>query len=203
MKKNNFGGLLVAFDGPKGAGKTTLVKHVESALIEKKVSVWTTKEPSDTPFGKFIRPFSEEIESEGLACLIAAHRYHQLKTQIIPKLKNNYVILTDRYRLSSLILQRMDGVDTKYIFSINEKIIMPDIQIAVSADENILRERIAKREWITRFEQGNRTTEELRYLDEGCKILCDFGVSVISLDNSENLYENVQLINECILEKVL
>jgi dTMP kinase len=202
MIKNRYGGLLVAFDGPKGAGKSTLVKQIENTLFQKGIDVWATKEPSNTPFGEFIRPFSEEIESEGLACIIAAHRYYQLKNAIIPRLKNNCVVLTDRYILSSLILQRMDGVDARFIFNINEKIIMPDIQVAIYASEDILKERIGKREWLTRFEKGNRTFEELRYLKEGEYMLHDFEIDIINLDNSDNLSENILFIAERICEKL-
>lgn len=34
MRRNNDKGLFVAFDGPSGVGKSTLIQHTQNALIE-------------------------------------------------------------------------------------------------------------------------------------------------------------------------
>jgi len=200
MNKNNYGGLFVAFDGPKGVGKTTLIRCVKEDLIEKGIDVWTTKEPTNTPLGEFTRDISETLKYEGLACLIAADRYQHLNNEIIPKLSAKCVVMTDRYILSSLILQRMDNVDVNFILSIHANIIIPDIQFVVTADENIIQKRLnSRKKFITRFENGNRTNEELQYLYDGEKILHDIGFKTVMADNSGELFNSVSLISNHIV----
>lgn len=200
MKKNNFGGLFVAVDGPNGVGKSTLIRHVKSVLSENDVDVYVTKEPTDTPLGSFTRQIAESIGNESLTCLVAADRYQHLNNEIIPELTAKHVVITDRYILSSLILQRMDSVDAEFILAANKNIILPDLQIVVTADEGVIQTRLNERKQLTRFEQGNRTSEELMFLEEGVRTLCNFKVKMITIDNSSNLFDNVSIIAKYIAE---
>lgn len=117
MKDNLFGGKLIAIDGPNGVGKSTIIAAVEKKLLLHKVDVFVTKEPTNSELGCFLRNFSEKKKGLGLACLVAADRYEHLKNEIIPMLEQKKVVITDRYILSSIILQGMDGVDTKFILN--------------------------------------------------------------------------------------
>jgi dTMP kinase len=201
MLKNAYGGLFVAFDGPKGVGKTTLIEHIKAQLIKNNVNVWTTRTPSDTKLGRFVRQIAETVRHESLACLIAADRYHQLHIEVIPQLLAKRVVITDRYILSSLILQRLDNVDSDFILTIHKNLIMPDLQVVVTAHESIIRTRLNERKkFVTRFEEGNRTSEELQYLCEGVEMLRTLGIKIITLDNSGEFTASVSFITNHILE---
>ena len=116
MRKNSYDGKLVAIDGPNGVGKSTIIAAVAKKLqLLYAVDVFVTKEPTSTELGAFLRSFAEEEKGLGLACLVAADRYEHLKNEIIPMLEQRKVVITDRYILSSFILQGMDGVNTKFI----------------------------------------------------------------------------------------
>lgn len=194
MRKNKYSGLFVAFDGPNGVGKSTLIEYVQTDLVKKGINVWITKEPTNTQLGNFTRQIAETLESESLTCLVAADRYQHLGNEIIPNLKEKQVVLTDRYILSSLILQRMDNVDVDFILATNKNIILPDIQIVVTADQDVIQARLNERERLTRFEQGKRTSEELHFLKEGAEILKNLGVEIIIIENSGDLSTNVSAI---------
>ena len=201
MLKNDYGGLFVAFDGPKGVGKTTLVERVKDQLIKNDVNVWTTRTPSDTELGMFVRQIAETVKHESLACLIAADRYHHLHTDIIPQLLAKRVVITDRYVLSSLILQRLDNVDSEFILTIHKHLIMPDLQVVITADESMIQTRLTERKKIvSRFDEMNRTSEEIRYLHEGAKMLCSLGIKTITLDNSSDFDAGASFITNYILE---
>ncbi len=202
MKKNNHKGLFIAFDGPNGVGKSTLIQHTRNALIENGIKVWTTKEPTNTPLGEFTRQIAETLGNESLTCLVAADRYQHLNCEILPLLEKEQVVITDRYILSSLILQRMDDVDVDLILSINSGIVLPDIQIVVKADQDIIQSRLNNREQLTRFELGQRTSEELFYLKEGVEILKNLGVEIIEIENSGDIYPNISYIVEYIRKAV-
>ena len=49
----------------------------------------------------------------------------------MPQLEKGKIVITDRYVLSSLILQRMDEVSEEFILALNNEIVQPDLQIAV------------------------------------------------------------------------
>ena len=188
---NDFGGLFVAFDGPNGVGKSTLIEKVCANLEHLSVDIWVTKEPTNTLLGEFTRQIAESLEGESLACLVASDRYCHLRDEVIPKLKNDYLVITDRYILSSLILQRMDNVNKEFILAINEKVILPDLQIVVTADKKAIQTRLSERNNLTRFERGQRTDEELAFLREGVNELSRLGTEVIEIDNTGGLNDSV------------
>ena len=119
MYKNKDTGKLIAFDGPNGAGKSTLIRAVQARLSEMNINVHVTKEPSDSKIGTFTRNVAELFSGNALACLVAADRYAHVEREILPQLKQGTIVITDRYVLSSLILQPMDGVDIDFIEKIN------------------------------------------------------------------------------------
>lgn len=200
MRKNSYDGKLVAIDGPNGVGKSTIIAAVAKKLqLLYAVDVFVTKEPTGTELGAFLRSFAEEEKGLGLACLVAADRYEHLKNEIIPMLEQRKVVITDRYILSSFILQGMDGVNTKFILDINDEIIKPDLQVALFADEKTIQSRLGERENLTRFEKNNQSGCELKYMNLGIKILMDLKTNILNINNQCDLDSNVDKIVSAIL----
>ena len=194
MKNNDYKGVFVAFDGPNGAGKTTLIKLVEERLKELGMDTLVTNEPTDTNLGRFVREFSETHNGVSLACLVMCDRYEHLNNLIIPALNKGKLVICDRYVLSSLIFQAMDGVDTGLIMSICSEMPKPDLQIAVYADEDTLKKRLSNRVCLTRFEKENQSKNELYFTQEGIKLFEIAGIPVLDINNTEQLEYNVDLI---------
>ena len=48
-------GFFITFEGGEGAGKSTLIHHLEAFLCKKGASVLVTREPGGTPFGEEVR----------------------------------------------------------------------------------------------------------------------------------------------------
>ena len=207
MKKNKTKGFFIAIDGPNGVGKTTLLEaigeSVKKRIKNEKILVYKTKEPTDSVLGRFIRKISEKITGNSLACLVVADRYEHLKNEIMPELEKGKIVITDRYILSSLILQVIDGVKDNFILNLNSKIIKPDLQLAIFADEKVIQERLEQREKLTRFEKNNQSRKELINMQKGIeklkklkiKVLC-----VICVNNSDNLESNVEKITNYIID---
>lgn len=194
MIDNKYKGLLVALDGPNGAGKTTLINALKEELENNGYDICITNEPTETDLGKCVRKFAEEHEGISLACLVAGDRYEHLNNIIIPEFEKGKIVIIDRYILSSLILQEMDGVETDFILNINSEIIKPDLQIALYADERVLQERLKKRDILTRFEKNNQSNVELYYMSKGIKTLQAEGVEVLQICNNTNIEKNVKTI---------
>ena len=200
MKKNKTKGFFVAIDGPNGVGKTTLLEAIKKRMKDKDIQIYMTKEATNSILGKFIKEISEEITGDSLACLISADRYEHLKNEIIPELKKGKIVITDRYILSSLILQVMDGVKDSFILNLNSKIIKPDLQLAIFADEKVIQERLEQREKLTRFEKNNQSRKELINMQKGIEKLKKLKIKVLCVNNSDNLESNVEKITNYIID---
>lgn len=200
MVSNNTKGFLVAVDGPNGAGKSTLIELIKDEMVTIGYDVYITQEPTKTELGIFIRNFAEIHYGISLACMVAADRYEHIEKEILPELTKGKIVVTDRYVLSSLILQQMDGVNSNFIFEINSQIIMPDLQVAVFADEDILQDRLKKRDVVTRFEKENQSSCELVYMKKGIEELEKRDVRILRVDNNDNITDNVKKIVSYIID---
>ncbi|WP_158522887.1 dTMP kinase [Fusobacterium pseudoperiodonticum] len=200
MKKNTTKGFFVAIDGPNGVGKTTLLEEIEKIIKSKNIQLYKTKEPTNSILGNFIREISEEINGDTLACLVSADRYEHLKNEIIPELEKGKIVITDRYVLSSLILQVIDGVKENFILNLNSQIIKPDLQLAIFADEKVIQERLDQRETLTRFEKNNQSKKEINNMKKGIEKLRKLNIEVLCINNNNDLEYNANKIADYIIE---
>lgn len=191
MKENIYEGKLVVFDGPNGVGKTTLIKCVAELLKNNNIDFYTTKEPTKSVLGKFTYDFSENNRGISLACIVAADRYKHLEDEIIPMLKQNKIVLVDRYILSSFMFQGIDGVAFDTILDINKEIIKPDLQIAISAQVQQIQSRLQLRENLTRFEKTYDRKFELEYLGLGLKLLGELDIQILNITNNDGCYGTI------------
>lgn len=199
MIPNHYCGKLIAIDGPNGAGKSTIINGLKSRLAQLAISSYFTKEPTESEIGSFTRRFAESNSGLPLAYLVGADRYYHLEKEIIPKLQEGFFVFTDRYVLSSLILQCMDGVSSEQICQINDNAIMPDLQIVVWAAEETLQARLKERKVLTRFEQGEQSGNELAMMQSGVDIFKSMGVNCLHIYNDSNLNDSI----ECVVKRIL
>jgi dTMP kinase len=147
-------GLFVSIDGPGGIGKSTLTGQLAAQLTRRGVPAHATTEPSRSPLGDFARHAPDRYHGLVLACLVAADRYHHLETEIQPHLDAGEVVISDRYVPTSLVLQRIDGVDADFIWQLNRRAPPPDLAVILRADPAVLAARLAARGAHTRFERA-------------------------------------------------
>ena len=112
-------GLFVTIDGPSGVGKTTTITHLAQLLKADNVPVHVTAEPSRGPIGRVAYELTDTVTGPALACLYAADRYHQIQTEIRPRLDAGHLVLCDRYVPSALVMQRLDGLGLDYLWALN------------------------------------------------------------------------------------
>ena len=108
-------GLFVSIDGPGGVGKSTLAATAARELTARGLQIHLTREPSPTPLGEIIRSGTGIYRGMALACLVAGDRHHHLSSEIRPHRDAGEIVLCDRYLPSSLVLQRIDGIDWQTI----------------------------------------------------------------------------------------
>ena len=131
--------LFISFEGPEGAGKTTVL-NILIAELQPKLgdNLVTTREPGGNPISEAIRAILQPEDDNGLekrteALLYAAARRQHLVEIIQPALAAGKVVISDRYVDSSLAYQgggRDLGVEK--IWQINQFAIdglLPDLTI--------------------------------------------------------------------------
>lgn len=138
-------GLFVTIDGPNGSGKTSIAQAITRALAAANRPAHGTCQPSSSPIGTLARTSEATIRGRALACLVAADRHQQVANEILPALQGGAVVVCDRYVESSLVLQRIDGVETDFILAVNSGIRRPDLRVRLIADEHVLAGRLAMR----------------------------------------------------------
>ena len=207
MEANKYQGKFIVVEGPNGSGKSTYIKKLVAHFENEGKEVFSTKEISNSKVGRFAYDIMGEMNGLAYACLMASDRYEHLKTEIIPALKEGKIVICDRYALSSLIYQQMDGVKPSFILDINSEIIRPDLTIVLTADADVLSERKIERAKETgkpldRFETGEQSEIELHFLEDGIKRLEKKSWKIAKLRNEKdddferNLEIGIELINQ-------
>ncbi len=157
--------MFITIEGANGVGKSTVIKELCKKLENEKLSYFLTKEPTNSILGNFAKKSESDLKGISYACLIASDRYYHIETEIIPSLNSYNVIISDRYVESSLVLQALDGVDRDFIWSINSKVLVPDLSIILFGNDKIIKTRIDEREILSRFEKNyTRKQEQDLYL---------------------------------------
>ncbi|WAM34235.1 dTMP kinase [Caldicellulosiruptor morganii] len=143
-------GKFIVFEGNDGSGKTTQLLKVEKYLKQKGYRVITTREPGGTEIGYRIRKLLLDpvCKMDGLteALLLAADRNEHVKNVLIPALEEGYVVICDRYILSSVVYQGIArGVGIENILRLNsifEEKLKPDLYIVLTARPEIAIKRL-------------------------------------------------------------
>jgi dTMP kinase len=159
-------GILIAFEGIDGCGKSTLIARLYETLQDEGFSVLLTKEPGGTEFGKEIRamvqhpgrklvPISEFL-------LFAADRADHIERVIKPALAAGTVILCDRMADSSVVYQGYGrGLSLEMINQVNSWAlagIRPTATFYLKLDYATAHERI--------LERSRQKYQELSAFDE-------------------------------------
>ncbi|KYD05548.1 dTMP kinase [Bacillus atrophaeus] len=134
-------GLFITFEGPEGAGKTTVLQEIKKSLAARGLQVTATREPGGIDIAEQIREviLNEKntlMDAKTEALLYAAARRQHLVEKVKPALEQGHIVLCDRFIDSSLAYQgyaRGLGIDE--VLSINEFAIgdmMPNLTIYFS-----------------------------------------------------------------------
>lgn len=130
-------GILIALEGIDGAGKSTQVRLLAERLRDAALTVHTTREPTDGPWGRKIRQSAIEgrmsLEDEYQAFL--HDRREHVETLIAPALTAGEVVITDRYYFSTAAYQGARGMDPAQIIAENEAFApSPDLLVVLELD---------------------------------------------------------------------
>lgn len=191
-------GVFITFDGPNGVGKTSLIDLVVANLRSEGFRVYLTKELTDSTLGKFIRANHRTYRGETLALLLAADRNDHVQHEILPALSNHDFVLSDRYIDSSLVFQRLDGVELSFIWALNGCFPKPALSISITANAETVHARLATRSILDRFEESHTREEETRCFLEAAQFLAEKGFNVkVFRNDGISLHDAAKTLTEC------
>ena len=144
--------LFVTIEGVEGCGKTTIGKLIVEKLINDGYEVIYTREPGGIEIAEQIRKVILDVNNTNMdprteALLYAASRRQHLIEKIVPAIKNNKIIICDRFVDSSLAYQgHARGLGIDNVYEINKFAIdtlMPDLTLLFDLDPKLGLERIS------------------------------------------------------------
>jgi len=157
-------GKFVVFEGLDGAGITTQATLLRNHLINREKDAVLTKEPTDGLIGGIIKScLRSEWKSDPttLQILFSADRSHHLYTEIEPAIKNDRIVICDRYILSSLAFGST-YVSLDILKQLNIHFRRPNATIFIDTHPKICMERMKKaRHHVEMFEQEQKL-EQIR-----------------------------------------
>ena len=189
-------GILIAFEGIDGTGKSTQCRMLSKFLSEKGVSNISFAEPTNGKWGLKIRRLLSQgrngVSAEEELKWFLNDRKEDVEFNINPALKAGKVVLMDRYYFSTAAYQGALGLDPQEIKKDNERFApLPDrVLIFHNSPEISLRRIESNREEKSSFEKRD-------YLIDVQNIFKSFSGShirfILSNKNLENIHEQVIL----------
>ncbi|EPZ37284.1 MULTISPECIES: dTMP kinase [Anoxybacillus] len=206
--------LFFSFEGPEGAGKTTIVRMLTDYLTKQHVDVIATREPGGIDIAEQIRsvilhPNNNRMDARTEALLYAAARRQHLVEKVIPALEEGKIVLCDRFIDSSLAYQGVArGLGIDEILAINAFAIenwMPTLTIYFDIDPALGLARIRE----NGLREVNRLDlEELAFHErvrDGYMMLLDrFPNRIKKVDATQSIikvFEDVRALIEPFLRK--
>ncbi len=204
-------GIIISFEGPDGAGKTTVLENVLPALKEKGYDIVTTREPGGVEIAERIRDVILDVKHVAmdskteLLLYMAARRQHYVE-KVLPALEAGKVVLIDRFIDSSIAYQGAGrGLDKDIIARLNDFATdgrKPELTLYFDVESEIGLARIAK----NADREVNRL--DLEKLDmhkrvrEGYLALAEQEERIVTIDASQKLDDVVSEALRLILEQL-
>jgi dTMP kinase len=153
-------GLLIAFEGPDGSGKTTQRKLLKRWLESQDHEVVSTRWASSAlvkPMLK-VRKKIRTLSVEEYSLLHAVDFRHRVETSILPALWSGKTVLADRYLFTALARDAARGLDLDWLLHAYSPLLWPDLVIYFSMTAEDSRRRIASTRAPRFYEAGQDVT---------------------------------------------
>ncbi len=147
MKIHNFPGFFIDIEGLDGSGASTQVGLVSRGLKKLGLKPYLTKEPTEGPIGQLVcqalRGEWNSLPSASLQLLFAADRGRHLNEEIIPRLKQGEMVITDRYAWASVAFGSVN-LSKEWLIELNRDFIFPDLTIFIDVEPRTCLKRLEK-----------------------------------------------------------
>jgi len=208
--------MFVTFEGPDGAGKSTVLKMIIKFLEEQNIRYFLTKEPGaeNNIVARKIRKILLDTENEMSdmteALLYTADRRLNLETNIWPNLEKGILVLGDRYFDSTFAYQgagRGLGIeDMVQLQEVATKKTYPDLTFFFDLPPEKAEKRLANRDKLKKHDRLELAGKEFhRKVYEGYKevIAKDTRNRFRIIDSSKSIDEVFAQVKKVFIKEIL
>ncbi|MEK7406805.1 MAG: dTMP kinase [Acidobacteriota bacterium] len=206
-------GLLIAFEGPDGSGKSTQRKLFKMWLKSEGHYVASTKWNSSPTVKPIIKMRKEERSLDPVDfCLLHAADYRWRMTyEVLPALERGALVIADRHVFTALARDTSRGLDPQRVLRAYEPVIWPDLVFYFSVSPEVSLQRIAATRAPKYYEAGQDVTGiadpyesyrqfMTRVIGEYKAMAEIFGF--VTVDAEQSLYQQHRLIRRLFLERL-
>jgi dTMP kinase len=153
-------GLLIAFEGPDGSGKTTQRKLLKRWLESENHKVVSTRWASSALVKPMLKTRKKirTLSVEEYSLLHAVDFRHRVENTILPALWSGKTVLADRYLFTALARDAARGLDLDWLLNAYAPLLWPDLVIYFSMTPEASRRRIASTRAPHFYEAGQDVT---------------------------------------------
>jgi dTMP kinase len=153
-------GLLIAFEGPDGAGKTTQRRLFKTWLESEGHEVVTSKWTSSALIKPLVktRKRAHALSAEELTFLQAADFRHRLETEILPALWRGKMVLADRFLFTGLARDAARGLELDWLLHVYSPLFWPDIVFNFTVSVETATNRVASERAPEFYQAGQDVT---------------------------------------------
>jgi dTMP kinase len=202
-------GLLIAFEGPDGSGKTTQRKLLKRWLDSRNQDVVSTRWASSAlvkPLLK-VRKKIRTLSIEEYSLLHAVDFRHRIETSVLPALWAGKTVLADRYLFTALARDAARGLDLDWLLHAYSPLLWPDLVIYFSMTPEDSRRRVASTRSPHFYEAGQDVTgiedplaSYSRFIDRVVKEYNNLSVvfRFVTVDAGEAVYRQHTRVRELV-----
>jgi dTMP kinase len=154
-------GLLVAFEGPDGAGKSTQRKLFKTWLKAEGYDVVTTKWNSSALIKPIIKSRKDirVLSPIEFSLLHAADFRHRVERVVLPALWEGKLVIADRFLFTGLARDVARGLDFDQVLKLYQPLLWPDVVFYFSVSADTSRRRIVATRVPKFYEAGQDVTD--------------------------------------------
>ena len=154
-------GLLIAFEGPDGSGKTTQRKLFKTWLKSEGHDVVTTKWNSSDLIKPIIksRKTVRALSPEEFSLLHAADFRHRVEHVILPAMWEGKFVIADRFLFTALARDVARGLDLDWVLKLYQPLLWPDLVFYFSVSPATSGRRVTATRTPNFYEAGQDVTE--------------------------------------------
>jgi len=154
-------GLLVAFEGPDGSGKTTQRKLFKTWLESEGCDVVTTKWNSSDLIKPIIksRKSVRSLSPEEFALLHGADFRHRVEQVILPALWAGKLVIADRFLFTGLARDVARGLDLDWVLKLYQPLLWPDLVFYFAVSPATSGKRVTATRTPNFYEAGQDVTQ--------------------------------------------